>query len=124
MAQIQASPSAEEYYLPGYSLLRACITEAQAVLAAPYAQGSSANPGGNLEAEKAQLRAYDYFPSISRPFFPSLTPHAMFWRWSIQSDVGTNAHSAQSYVPKGPTSIHLPSLSLGSRAIEGQMNGS
>jgi len=57
MAQIQASPSAEEYYLPGYSLLRACITEAQAVLAAPYTQSSSAGPGGNLEAEKAQLRA-------------------------------------------------------------------
>jgi hypothetical protein len=62
MAQIQASPSAEEYYLPGYSLLRACITEAQAVLAAPYAQGSSANPGGDLEAEKTQLRAYVDIP--------------------------------------------------------------
>lgn len=58
MAQIQANPSAEEYYLPGYSLLRACITEAQAVLAAPYNYASSANPGGDLEAEKAQLRAY------------------------------------------------------------------
>ena len=58
MAQIQTNPSAEEYYLPGYSLLRACVTEAQAVLAAPYAQGPSSNPGGDLEAEKAQLRAY------------------------------------------------------------------
>lgn len=58
MAQIQSSPSAEEYYLPGYSLLRACITEAQAVLASPYSHGANADPGGDLEAEKAQLRAY------------------------------------------------------------------
>lgn len=57
MAQIQTSPSAEEYYLPGYSLLRACMTEAQAVLAAPYTHASNTTPGGNLEVEKAQLRA-------------------------------------------------------------------
>ncbi|KIW08743.1 hypothetical protein, variant [Verruconis gallopava] len=57
MAQIQANPSAEEYYLPGYSLLRACITEAQAVLASPYVYGGNADPEGDLEAEKAQLRA-------------------------------------------------------------------
>jgi hypothetical protein len=58
MAQIHTNPSAEEYYLPGYSLLRACITEAQAVLASPYGQGGNEDPRGDVEAEKAQLRAY------------------------------------------------------------------
>jgi hypothetical protein len=58
IAQIQANPSAEEYYLPGYSLLRACIAEAQAVLTSPYAHGPNAPPGGDIETEKAQLRAY------------------------------------------------------------------
>jgi len=58
IAQIQANPSAEDYYLQGYTLLRASITEAQAVLASPYAYGAAADPEGDVEAEKAQLQAY------------------------------------------------------------------
>ena len=58
IAQIQANPSAEEYYLEGYSLLRACIAEAQAVLTSPYAYGTGSDPQGDLESEKTQLQAY------------------------------------------------------------------
>lgn len=58
IAQIQASPSAEDYYLQGYTLLRASITEAQAVLASPYSFGNGADPEGDEEAEKSQLQAY------------------------------------------------------------------
>lgn len=56
LSQIRVSPAAEEYYLEGYSLLRECITEAQAILQAPFAS-SSGNTGGNQEVEKQQLRA-------------------------------------------------------------------
>jgi hypothetical protein len=58
IAQIQVSPEPEDYYLEGYTLLRACITEAQAILASPYAYGSASHPQGELETEKTQLQAY------------------------------------------------------------------
>jgi len=57
IAQIQATPTAEEYYLEGYSLLRQCAAEAQAVLVTPYT-ATTTPPGGNPELEKAQLKSY------------------------------------------------------------------
>ena len=56
LSQLRASPTAEEYYLEGYSLLRQCSAEAQAILDAPFA-ASSAAPQGDSEREKQQLRA-------------------------------------------------------------------
>jgi hypothetical protein len=58
IAQVQANPPPEDYYLEGYTLLRACITEAQAVLASPYAYGTATHPQGDPESEKSQLQAY------------------------------------------------------------------
>jgi len=63
MAQISASPTAEEYYLEGYTLLRACVAEAQQVLNAPFNATSSS--GGSPETQKAQLRAFVPIPIIS-----------------------------------------------------------
>ena len=56
LVQIQPSPTAEEYYLEGYSLLRACVSEAQATLQTPFA-GSASPATGNPEHERQQLRA-------------------------------------------------------------------
>lgn len=56
MAQIRASPTAEEYYLEGYTLLRACIAEAQQVLHAPF--NASSSSGGSPETQKALLREF------------------------------------------------------------------
>jgi hypothetical protein len=56
IAQIQSQPTAEEYYLEGYALLRQCSAEAQAVLDRQY-QATVPNPGGNAERQKAQLRS-------------------------------------------------------------------
>lgn len=56
MAQIRASPTAEEYYLEGYTLLRACIAEAQQVLHAPF--NASGLSGGSPETQKALLREF------------------------------------------------------------------
>lgn len=58
IAQIQANPPPEDYYLEGYTLLRACVTEAQAILASPYAYGAAEHPQGEPETEKSQLQAY------------------------------------------------------------------
>lgn len=55
LSQLRANPTAEEYYLEGYSLLRQCTAEAQAILEAPFAAGTS-SPSGDAEREKAQLR--------------------------------------------------------------------
>ena len=55
LSQLRASPTAEEYYLEGYSLLRQCQTDAQTILAQPFNASPSA-PGGNVELEKQQLR--------------------------------------------------------------------
>ena len=118
MAQIQASPSAEEYYLPGYSLLRACITEAQAVLAAPYTQSSSAGPGGNLEAEKAQLRAYVHTFSLRSWYCTrdsALACTSRRWRTK-----GLEALSLSGLHPEGPMRSTSRSyhLSLGHSAFK------
>jgi hypothetical protein len=56
LSQLRVTPTAEEYYLEGYSLLRQCSTEAQTVLKTPFAVSSGA-PGGDPEREKQQLRA-------------------------------------------------------------------
>ena len=55
MAQIQMAPGASEYYLQGYTVLRACIEEAQAILEAPFNPGAAPT---NPEAQKTQLREY------------------------------------------------------------------
>ncbi|KAF2503371.1 hypothetical protein BU16DRAFT_38529 [Lophium mytilinum] len=65
IAQIRATPTAEEYYLEGYALLRQCATEAQAVLSAPFA-ASTTSPDGNPEREKAQLRSIILDSAIRR----------------------------------------------------------
>ena len=57
LGQLRAAPTAEEYYLEGYSLLRRCATEAQTILQTPFAGGSS-GASGDPEREKTQLQAY------------------------------------------------------------------
>lgn len=54
--QLRATPTAEEYYLEGYSLLRQCMSEAQSVLQKPFAAGTGAT-SGDPEREKQQLQA-------------------------------------------------------------------
>ncbi|KAF2458791.1 hypothetical protein BDY21DRAFT_211891 [Lineolata rhizophorae] len=68
IAAIRASPTAEEYYLEGYTILRACVAEAQALLAAPPfpETGSGGGGTGDGEAEKRQLRSVIYDASIRR----------------------------------------------------------
>lgn len=56
LVQLRAAPTAEEYYLEGYSLLRECAAEAQAILQAPFASNSGAS-SGDQEGERQQLRA-------------------------------------------------------------------
>jgi hypothetical protein len=55
LVQLRATPTAEEYYLDGYSLLRQCASEAQAILQTPFA-GNSGSATGDPEQEKLQLR--------------------------------------------------------------------
>ncbi|TID26866.1 hypothetical protein E2P81_ATG01329 [Venturia nashicola] len=66
IAQIQANPAPEDYYLEGYSLLRACVAEAQAILASPYAYGVAEHPQGDPETEKSQLQAVIIDASVRR----------------------------------------------------------
>jgi hypothetical protein len=54
LVQLRAAPTADEYYLEGYSLLRQ--SEAQAILQAPFAATNGA-AGGNAEQERQQLRS-------------------------------------------------------------------
>lgn len=56
LVQLNITPTPEEYYLEGYSLLRQCASEAQSILQAPFA-GGSGGATGNPEYEKQQLRA-------------------------------------------------------------------
>ena len=56
LTQLRPAPTAEEYYLEGYSLLRQCMTDAQSVLQTPFSAGVGAS-SGDLEQEKRQLQA-------------------------------------------------------------------
>lgn len=56
LVQLRATPTAEEYYLEGYSLLRQCTSEAQAILQTPFS-GSASAGSGDPESEKQQLKA-------------------------------------------------------------------
>ncbi|KAF2186228.1 hypothetical protein K469DRAFT_687224 [Zopfia rhizophila CBS 207.26] len=56
LSQLRVTPTAEEYYLEGYSLLRQCTSEAQAILDAPFSAATT-SPGGDAEREKAQLKS-------------------------------------------------------------------
>jgi hypothetical protein len=55
LVQLRAAPTAEEYYLEGFSLLRQCAAEAQTILQTPFS--SSGATTGDPEHEKQQLRA-------------------------------------------------------------------
>lgn len=57
LVQLRATPTAEEYYLEGYSLLRECTSEAQTILQTPFS-GSAGATTGDPEREKQQLKAY------------------------------------------------------------------
>jgi hypothetical protein len=71
LATLQANPPPEDYYLEGYSLLRACVAEGQTVLTSSY-HHTSQNPSGNVETEKAQLLLYVFRPTQSIDILSSL----------------------------------------------------
>ncbi|KAF1848969.1 uncharacterized protein K460DRAFT_375717 [Cucurbitaria berberidis CBS 394.84] len=56
LVQLRATPTAEEYYLEGYSLLRQCTAEAQTILQTPFSSNSG-GATGEPERERQQLRA-------------------------------------------------------------------
>lgn len=55
LSQLRATPTAEEYYLEGYSLLRSCASEAQTILQTPFS-ASTGGSAGDPEREKQQLK--------------------------------------------------------------------
>src|SRR5258707_2093965 len=57
IANLQANPRPEEYYLEGYSWLRHSVAEAQAVLAQDYNHDPQ-HPQGDAETEKSLLKLY------------------------------------------------------------------
>lgn len=56
LVQLRATPTAEEYYLEGYSLLRQCAAEAQTILQTPFS-GSNGSATQDPEQERQQLKA-------------------------------------------------------------------
>ncbi|EOD45826.1 uncharacterized protein LTHEOB_2522 [Neofusicoccum parvum] len=64
IAQIRVTPSPEEFYLEGYTLLRHCHAEAQAVLTAPF--NTNTSPGDDLEQQRILLKAVLLDASIRR----------------------------------------------------------
>ncbi|KAJ4352780.1 hypothetical protein N0V95_003942 [Ascochyta clinopodiicola] len=55
LSQLHATPTAEEYYLEGYSLLRSCASEAQTTLQTPFSASTGASTG-DPERERQQLK--------------------------------------------------------------------
>ena len=55
IAQIRAVPTEEEYHGDGYVLLRQCLAQGRAILAAPFSPSAS-SPNGDADAEKKHLQ--------------------------------------------------------------------
>ncbi|OJD34601.1 uncharacterized protein BKCO1_2200068 [Diplodia corticola] len=64
IAQIRVSPAPDEFYLQGYTLVRQCHAEAQAILNAPFDANTS--PGESVEQQKTLLKAVLLDSSIRR----------------------------------------------------------
>ena len=62
IANLQAHPRPEEYYLEGYAWFRQSVAEAQAVLAQEYSNDAQ-HPQGDAEAEKSLLKLYVTSPT-------------------------------------------------------------
>lgn len=56
LVQLRPTPTAEEYYLEGYSLLRECTADAHSILQQPFS-GSGGAASGDPERERQQLKA-------------------------------------------------------------------
>lgn len=65
LSQLRATPTAEEYYLEGYSLLRECQEDAVKVLHTPFPSSSAGN-SGDPDREKQQLRTIIYDAAVRR----------------------------------------------------------
>jgi len=65
IANLQANPSAEDYYLEGYAWLRQCIAEAQALLNQAYGHAPQ-DPDGDAETEKSLLKLIIIDASVRR----------------------------------------------------------
>ncbi|KAF1987466.1 hypothetical protein K402DRAFT_412114 [Aulographum hederae CBS 113979] len=113
MAQINAPPSPEDANLEGYAILRACIHEAQAVLATPYS-GNSLDANGDEELEKAQLQAV-LLDAIIRRF--------KCQRAYLRACACIRWINARNAVLRGsrPRQSHLPALQAADQALYAEL---
>jgi hypothetical protein len=82
IAGLSVTPRPEDYYLEGYTLLRHCVAEAQALLAQGY-EHNSQNPDGDQEAEKTLLKQVSIDASVRRFRCPRAYMRAIACRrWS------------------------------------------
>ncbi|KAJ9664258.1 hypothetical protein H2201_005250 [Coniosporium apollinis] len=121
IAQIRISPTAEEYYLEGYALIRQCVAEGRSILAVPFS-ASSVPPSGNPEAEKAQLRSVILDASVRR--FKSQRTYlrataAMRWinaRNAVLS--GPRSHGRQAQLQAVDQSLRVELASITDERVE------
>ncbi|KAF2119437.1 hypothetical protein BDV96DRAFT_610453 [Lophiotrema nucula] len=102
LSQLRATPTAEEYYLEGYSLLRQCSTEAQQILEAPFSAGRT-SPNGDPEREKAQLKGIIVDAAVRR---------FQCQRAYLRAHAGLRWMNSRNSILRGqkPTTSHLPHL--------------
>jgi hypothetical protein len=102
LVQLRASPTAEEYYLEGYSLLRQCTTEAQTILQTPFS-GSSGAMTGDPEQERMQLKAY-----VATPLVPEQIQRTPTQWYESTLDATTTDVRAQDYCRCCCASLSVP----------------
>jgi hypothetical protein len=113
LSQLRASPTAEEYYLEGYSLLRQCQTDAQTILAQPFNASPSA-PGGNVELEKQQLRTIIVDAAVRR---------FQCQRLYLRAHAGLRWMNARNSVLRGqkPNASHLTALQAADATLRNEL---
>ncbi|KAF9697774.1 hypothetical protein EKO04_004138 [Ascochyta lentis] len=102
LSQLRATPTAEEYYLEGYSLLRSCANEAQIILQAPFSANTGASTG-DPERERQQLKTIITDAAVRR---------FQCQRAYLKAHAGLRWMNARYSILRGqrPSAGHLPAL--------------
>ncbi|KAF1358472.1 hypothetical protein EJ07DRAFT_166741 [Lizonia empirigonia] len=102
LSQLRATPTAEEYYLEGYSLLRSCANEAQTILQTPFS-ASAGSTTGDPERERQQLKTIITDAAVRR---------FQCQRAYLRAHAGLRWVNARHSVLRGqkPNASHIPAL--------------
>ncbi|KAF2743724.1 hypothetical protein M011DRAFT_480467 [Sporormia fimetaria CBS 119925] len=113
LSQLRATPTAEEYYLEGFVLLRNCTTEAQTILAKPFAAAPSSS-ADTPDKQREQLKGIIADAAVRRFQCQKLY---------LQAHAGLRWVSTRTSILRGqkPNATHLTALQAADVALRNEL---